>query len=144
MSGAHAFVVRHVVTFEETNVVGNVYFVNYLRWQGQVRETFLYQRVPGVADEMECGLRLVTTRCACEFYLELAVFDEVEIRMTLERQEQNRVALAFDYMRTSRGTEELVARGSQEIAFLRFGTAGLQATRPPAALLEALAPYTPA
>ena len=25
---------RHVVGFEETNLVGNVYFVNHLRWQG--------------------------------------------------------------------------------------------------------------
>ena len=25
---------RHVVSFEETNLVGNVYYVNYVRWQG--------------------------------------------------------------------------------------------------------------
>ena len=25
---------RHIVGFEETNLVGNVYYVNHLRWQG--------------------------------------------------------------------------------------------------------------
>ena len=28
---------RHIVSFEETNLVGNVYYVNYLRWQGRCR-----------------------------------------------------------------------------------------------------------
>jgi enediyne biosynthesis thioesterase len=94
---------------------------------------------------MAHGLRLVTARCACEFYLELAVFDELEIRMTLERLEQNRLALAFDYVRTSSGYDELVARGSQEIAFLRAGAGGgMEATRPPDALLAALTPYAAA
>ena len=31
----------HTVGFEETNLVGNVYYVNYLRWQGRCRELFL-------------------------------------------------------------------------------------------------------
>ena len=31
---------RHVVAFEETNLVGNVYYVNHLRWQGRCREMF--------------------------------------------------------------------------------------------------------
>jgi enediyne biosynthesis thioesterase len=141
VTARRTFAVRHTVTFEDTNVVGNVYFVNYLRWQGQARETFLHEHVRGLAGEMTRGLRLVTARCACDFYLELEVFDELEIRMALERQEQNRLALAFDYVRTSRGAEELVARGWQQIAFLRAGPGGLEATRPPAALLDALAPY---
>ena len=36
-----AFEYRHVVGFEETNLVGNVYYVNHLRWQGRCREMFL-------------------------------------------------------------------------------------------------------
>ena len=34
----------HMVGFEETNLVGNVYYVNYLRWQGRCREMFLGAR----------------------------------------------------------------------------------------------------
>ena len=36
-----AFEYRHVVSFEETNLVGNVYFANHLSWQGRCRELFL-------------------------------------------------------------------------------------------------------
>ena len=38
----------HTVGFEETNLVGNVYYVNYLRWQGRCREMFLKQHAPDV------------------------------------------------------------------------------------------------
>jgi enediyne biosynthesis thioesterase len=31
----------HRVGFEETSLVGNVYYVNHLRWQGRCREMFL-------------------------------------------------------------------------------------------------------
>src|SRR5208282_2982394 len=34
---------RHVVGFEETDLMGNVYFVNYVRWQGRCREMFLFE-----------------------------------------------------------------------------------------------------
>ena len=41
-----AFEYRHVVGFEETNLVGNVYYANHVRWQGRVRELFLRGRAP--------------------------------------------------------------------------------------------------
>ena len=43
---------RHVVGFEETNLVGNVYYVNYVRWQGRCREMFLLEHAPSVLDEL--------------------------------------------------------------------------------------------
>ncbi|HVR11545.1 MAG TPA: acyl-CoA thioesterase, partial [Thermoanaerobaculia bacterium] len=40
------FEYRHLVGFEETNLVGNVYYVNHLRWQGRCREMFLLEHAP--------------------------------------------------------------------------------------------------
>ena len=51
---------RHIVGFEETNLVGNVYFVNHLRWQGRCRELFLRDHAPGVLAELDRGLSFVT------------------------------------------------------------------------------------
>ena len=110
---------RHVVGFEETNLVGNVYFVNHLRWQGRCRELFLRDHAPGVLAEMERGLALVTTRVACEYFEELAALDEITIRMTLVSQVQNRLTMAFEYYRARDGRDELVARGEQQIACMR-------------------------
>lgn len=111
---------RHVVGFEETNLVGNVYYVNHLRWQGRCREMFLRDHAPGVLDELAGGLALVTVRCGCDYLAELGAFDEVIVRMKLASMVQNRIALDFEYWRAS-GThgDELVARGTHEIACMR-------------------------
>ena len=39
---------RHLVTFQETNLVGNVYYANHISWQGRVRELFLRMHPPVV------------------------------------------------------------------------------------------------
>jgi enediyne core biosynthesis thioesterase len=132
-----AYEIRHVVGFEESNLFGSVYFVNHLRWQGRCRELFLKEHAPGLAGEMATGLMLVTTRCACEYLAELAPFDEVVIRMRLAGTGQSRLTLAFEYMRAG----ELVARGEQQIVFMRRSGERLQPARFPAELRDALRPF---
>ena len=62
---------RHVVGFGDTNLVGNVYFVNHIEWQGRCREMFLREKAPEVVQGFAQGLALVTTRCSCEYLSEL-------------------------------------------------------------------------
>ena len=62
---SNAYEFKHVVSFEETNVMGNVYYVNHIRWQGLCREMFLRQYAPEVLDELQRGLALATTSCSC-------------------------------------------------------------------------------
>jgi enediyne biosynthesis thioesterase len=132
---------RHVVGFEETNFVGNVYFVNHLRWQGRCRELFLRDHAPTVLAEMQDGLALVTTRAACEYLEELSALDEITIRMTLISQAQNRVTMAFEYYRDRGGRDELVARGEQQIACMRRVGDRLVPVPIPSELREALRPF---
>jgi enediyne core biosynthesis thioesterase len=132
---------EHVVTFEETNLVGNVYFVNHVRWQGHCRELFLRQRAPGVLAQLAEGLALVTTSCSCQYFAELKAFDRVVVRMMLDGIQQNRISLRFDYLRMGRGAPELVARGDQEVACMRRDGDGLRATPVPTELCEALVPF---
>ncbi len=140
-----AYEYRHEVGFEETNLLGNVYYVNHVRWQGRCRELFLRDHAPGVLDELERGLCLVTTRCSCEYLRELSAFDQVIIRMRLESLVQNRMALGFEYWRRDgEGREELVARGEQQIAFLRREAGGMVPAPVPEELKAALKLYTAA
>jgi enediyne biosynthesis thioesterase len=132
---------RHVVGFEETNLVGNVYYVNHLRWQGRCRELFIREYAPEVLKELEEGLSLVTTRCSCEYLAELSAFDEVVIRMRLGELTQNRISLLFEYWRHKGGDQELVARGEQQVACMRRDGDRLVAASIPRALREALQLY---
>lgn len=140
-----AFEIRHTVGFEETNLVGNVYYANHVRWQGRCREMFLRQHAPGIAELLRQGLALATVRCSCEFYNELEAFDEVAIRMRLAALSASRMTLQFEYWRIgavpASRQEELVARGEQEVACLRRDSTGTRVAAWPADLLSALEPF---
>jgi enediyne biosynthesis thioesterase len=136
-----AFEIRHIVSFEDTNLVGNVYFARHLSWQGRCREMFLAEHAPDVVDALRDGLALVTLRCGCEYYAELSVLDEVAVRMRLASLVQNRIGLRFDYVRLRGGAEQLVARGHQEVACMRRDGDRLVATPIPDTLRAALRAY---
>ena len=135
---------HHVVTLEDTNFVGNVYFARYLSWQGKCRELFLQEHAPAVIQDLYTGLALVTVHCSCDFFDELRLSDHVVISMVLRGTDQNRVAMGFDYERVSPGPRTSVARGVQEVACMRRTNGRLQVTPVPEALRAALAGYTSA
>ena len=138
---ADYFELRHVVGFEETNLVGNVYYVNYLRWQGRCREMFLHELAPAVIDDLRADLKLFTLKAECEFFAEITALDELSVRMRLQELTQTQVEFSFDYVVLRGGQEELVARGRQRIACMRGPNTATVPTRVPAALRDALAPY---
>ena len=135
------FEYSHVVGFEETNLVGNVYYVNYLRWQGRCREMFLRERAPAVLDDVRADLKLFTLRVDCEFYAEITAFDELSLRMRLDELTQTQVQFTFDYVRVTNNAEDLIARGKQRIACMRGPNTNTVPTRVPDALRIALAPF---
>lgn len=149
--GSESYEMIHTVSFEETNLVGNVYYANHVRWQGRCREMFLHDHCPEVLEELTRGLALVTLRTSCEYLAELEAFDRVAIRMRLAELAQNRISLAFDYVRLDRSEgdpaggpdrETLAARGEQAVACMRRGPDGVLAPCPvPAGLREALRGY---
>lgn len=132
---------RHIVSFEETNLVGNVYYVNHVSWQGRVREMFLHDHAPDIIAELSRGLSLATVSVQCDYLSELYAFDEVLIRMRLGELTQSRITLLFEYWRVSKGGEELIARGRQQVACLRREGEKLSPTPVPKSLREALGPY---
>lgn len=119
-----SFVHRHVVCFEETNLVGNVYFARHVAWQGACREMFLRAHAPDILDALARDLRLVTVNVSCEYFEELRAFDEVALHMTLAFERHGRIGLRFDYRVTRDAAERQAARGRQEIACMVVGGDG--------------------
>src|SRR5919198_1577860 len=141
---ANYFEYLHTVGFEETNIVGNVYYVNYLRWQGRCREMFLKERAPDVLADLRVDLKLFTLKVDCEFFAEITAFDELSIRMRLVDLAQTQLEFSFDYVRLGAGGDEaLVARGRQRVACMRGPNTRTVPARVPEALVRALEPYVP-
>src|ERR1044071_5745892 len=132
---------RHIVGFQETNLVGNVCYTHFLTWQGRCRELFLRDHAPDVIEELSRNLSLATVRCSCEYFAELQVFDEVFVRMRLVELMQNRITLGFEYWRRKDSGEELVARGEQQVACMRREDERVVPSLVPPSLREALAAY---
>src|SRR3569832_1270558 len=114
-----AFEYRHVVGFEETNLVGNVYYAKLVRWQGRCREMFLHEHAPGVLKSLSNGFALVTTKVSCEYLAELVAFDELIIQMRLGALKQNRIDMSFEYWRRTKDTEKHEAQGEQQVACMQ-------------------------
>jgi enediyne core biosynthesis thioesterase len=131
---------RYTVGFEDTNLVGNVYYVNYLRWQGRCREKFIEDEAPGILEQMQDDLKLFTLKAECEFFAEITAFDELGVRMRVDELTQTQVEFGFDYVKLG-DPEILVARGVQRIAIMRGPNSKTVPARIPAELREALEPY---
>lgn len=109
-----------VATFEETNLVGNIYFANYVLWQGKCREMFLYEYCPDVIEKINEGLLLITLDLSMQYLSQLFAFDTVIMRMALESQSATRLLMTFDYYRLEADKKlTLVAKGTQATAAMR-------------------------
>jgi enediyne biosynthesis thioesterase len=128
----------HIIGLEETNLTGNVYFVNHFRWQGRVREMFLSEYAPSVFEQLGNGLAMVTTRSSCEYLAELNALDRIRIRMRLVEIIQNRVTMTFEYWRCRPEGDQLAAKGEQQIACMTRSAVGLSPAPIPSALRRAL------
>ncbi|WP_287676637.1 MULTISPECIES: acyl-CoA thioesterase [unclassified Microcystis] len=110
-----AYEYHHIVSFQETNLVGNVYYANYVQWQGRCREMFLKDNAPDIITELCQGLALVTVRVSCEYLSELFAFDHVIIRMRLGEIKQNRITMLFE-----QGNRMLIEFSNSEELGLKF------------------------
>ena len=132
---------RLVVGFEETNLLGNVYFTNFFSWQGKCREMFLRDHVPSLLQDLRGDLYLVTSRSSCDFFAEAFVFDEIIVRMSLVQLSQSRITMGFDYVRMRGGKEELLARGEQQVVCMRRIGERVEAVEVPPNIMHALKAY---
>jgi enediyne biosynthesis thioesterase len=133
--------IEHIIGFEETSLVGNVYYVNYLRWQGRCREMFLKEKAPAVLTQLNEGLKLFTLKVECEFMAENTAFDQLSIRMRLKDLSESQIQFSFDYVEVKDGQEHLVARGRQWIVCMQGPNGNTVPIRVPEELRAALAPY---
>ncbi|MFD0688214.1 acyl-CoA thioesterase [Actinomadura fibrosa] len=126
---------RHIVTIEDTDLLGNVNYVNYISWQGRARELCIREYAPDVVDGFGAGVRLLTMSAQCEYLRELAIFDEVIVRMFPGEVGQTQMTMRFEYWRRRPEGEELVATGEQRVACVSPDAAGHMA---PARLPESM------
>jgi len=135
------FEYKFITTFEETNVVGNIYFANYILWQGKCREMFLYEVCPDIIDEINNGLFLITLDLSAQYISQLYAFDKVVMRMSLEAQGESRLMMNFEYFKEKGDELILVCKGHQATAAMRERNGQLVPAHFPDSMLEVFEQY---
>jgi enediyne biosynthesis thioesterase len=113
------FEYRFKTTFEETNLVGNIYFANFVLWQGKCREMFLYETCPEVIEDINKGLSLITLDLSVKYLSQLFAFDTVVMHMFLEAQNGSRLLMRFKYYKEENGELILCCEGTQATASMK-------------------------
>lgn len=144
-----SYLYEHVVTFEETNALGNVYFSNFVKWQGVCRERFLKEHAPELIEQFGDSVKIATLECSCSYYWELYPFDRVLVEMYLDNSERagattqhDALRMRFKYWKEAEPRRLLAAEGEQRIAFLYARAPNTwERGRLPDALKAALIPF---
>ena len=116
------FIYEKLVTLKDTNMEGNVYFANYLAWQGEVREAALLSH-PNFQEEFKkYQFVKMITHSAYQRFVQDAYFGYLlQIKMTSREIKKCSFVLVYKYF--NKITEAFIGEGWQRIAFsdLRSG-----------------------
>jgi enediyne polyketide synthase len=105
-------------SMEESNLVGNIYFSNYYRWQSRTLDRFLFEASGDYfrGERADGDLRCLTTRI--QHLREAMPFDEIEVVMALEALYRNGLRLHFDFYRISPRERVKLAHGAADFAWV--------------------------
>lgn len=132
-----SYVYSHTVTLSDTNATGNVYFAEYIRWQGIARELFLLNEAPSALPNDDTTT-VVTTFVECQFLIECKAFDQIEIHVTADQPTNHSLELRFEYRRRDGDAEVIVARGRQGLVWLHRNATGWDSGELPPELPHAI------
>ncbi|MFH1216417.1 MAG: SDR family NAD(P)-dependent oxidoreductase [Pseudomonadota bacterium] len=87
-------------SLEDANLVGNIYFANYYKWQGRIRDNFFKKIDPGFYIG-EKGGEWRCVHCKVNHVNEAMPFDRIIVRMHRKAVYARGIELSFDYFRVT-------------------------------------------
>ncbi|MEW5894577.1 MAG: SDR family NAD(P)-dependent oxidoreductase [Candidatus Omnitrophota bacterium] len=89
---------RFETSFEDSNLVGNIYFSNYAKWLGRVFDHFIYTHAPEIViSKGAANGEFTCIKCEINNLNEAMPFDEIQVYMRLDSLYQNGVDFDFDF-----------------------------------------------
>lgn len=109
------FEYKTTVTIGDTNALQNMYFLNFFKLQGIVRELWVKKHVKNSLKDMQNGLVLITKDARCNFHKDFYLYDDITVTLNFTKIGRTNTRLSFEYYNSK--TKELHANGSQTIVF---------------------------
>lgn len=100
------------INLGETNATGNVYFANYIKYQGLLREQCIVKHVPDINEIMiQTGVRLVTVDVYQKFKMNAYFGDTIIGELTVDQIQGCKAKVKFRYRNKKSGV--LIGEGYQ-------------------------------
>jgi acyl-CoA thioesterase FadM len=96
---------------EDSNLIGNIYFANYPKWLGRTMDAYFYKAIPEFFVGVPKG-EFLCLNCELEHLREAMPFDEIVVKMYLERMFECGMNFYFEFFR-------LEKQKSVKLAFAR-------------------------
>lgn len=109
------FEYKTTVTIGDTNVLQNMYFLNFFKLQGIARELWVKKHVKNGFTDLKNGLQLITKDARCNFNKDFYLYDDITVKLNFTKIGKTNTRLNFQFYNTK--TKELHAAGSQTIVF---------------------------
>ena len=106
------------VTFQDTNIVGNVYFLTFFRWQSECRDAWLRSAMPDVWDRLRTGdARLHVSNWSNRFEdaFGATIGDRISVILQAQSQDQDSVLLSMEVFRHDGLSRSRLASGSMTL-----------------------------
>jgi acyl-CoA thioesterase FadM len=113
--GGKKFTYATTVTIGDTNLLQNMYFSNFFRIQGIVRELWVSQAVEDPMQPIKDGMVLITKSAHCDYYKDFYLYDKIYVVMQIKKLRNASAELEFKFFNAD--TNTLHAEGYQQIVF---------------------------
>ena len=97
------------------NSVGNLYYSNYYDWQAKTIESYLYNIVPEVYMKNGREGEYFCYTCNVNHLQEAMPFENIEVKMYLERVNEHSVTFFFEYFSLGNGERRKLSYGSNTL-----------------------------
>ena len=110
------FELKHLVTFDDTNCAGNVYFARYFVWMGKCREALAAEYYPQLAGDFKRGNGFATEFAHVDYKKDSFLFDRVVIKLGVAQFTRTRIEFTFEFVNETSGV--LLATGRQAVVWI--------------------------
>ena len=107
---------HHLVTFDDTNSVGNVYFARFFQWMGSCREVITAEHYPELVTDIKRGFGFATEFAHIDYAKECFLFDKILIKMKVTDLSRTRIEFTFDFVDENK--DSTIASGKQAVIWV--------------------------
>lgn len=107
---------HHLVTFDDTNSVGNVYFARFFQWMGSCREVITAEHYPELVTDIKRGFGFATEFAHIDYAKECFLFDKILIKMKVTDLSRTRIEFTFDFVDENKNS--IIASGKQAVIWV--------------------------